>query len=86
MMKTSWTNGLSEQEKSDLKASFASSLVMRKRLTFLAEEKINSSTRYARNKLTYDNPNWAFLQADQRGYERALTEIIDLLFDEQKEK
>lgn len=80
-MKTCWTKGLGTQEEKDLRASIASSLLMRKRLKILLEEKVASSTNQARSKLLYDNPNWTLLQADQRGYERSILEVIDLLGD-----
>jgi hypothetical protein len=80
-MKTCWTKGLNSIEEKDLRASIASSLLMRKRFKHLMEEKVALSTSQARSKLSYDNPNWALLQADQRGYERAILEIIDLLGD-----
>lgn len=85
-MKTVWFNGLDKQELQDLKVSLAGSLIMRKRLAKLIVDKIDTSVNTARAKTSYDSPNWAFLQADQRGYERAMVEIISLISDDSKEK
>ena len=49
-------------------------------------DKVESSNRAARLKDSYDSPNWAFLQADQRGYERAMYEVIALIIEDDKEK
>ena len=78
-MKTSWTKGLDEVSSGDIRGAFKASLLLRKRLQLLLLDKIDASNKLCRAKLSYDNPNWALLQADQRGYERALHEIIDLL-------
>lgn len=80
-MKRSWTQGLEPERSKDIKANFKESLVMRRRLQEMLNAKVSSSHRAARSKEGYDNPNWAFLQADHRGYERALQEIIELIED-----
>lgn len=78
MMK-SWTKGLDATEASDLKDSYNGCAMTRDRLATLLTSKISTSQSHSCAKLLYDNPNWALLQADQRGYERALHEIIDLV-------
>lgn len=78
-MKQSWTTGLSEERTLDIKSCYASSLVLRKRLVELINNKIDSSMSTARSKKSYETPNWDYLQADQVGYERALFEVIDLI-------
>lgn len=85
-MKASWVQQLDKQVEIDLRSNFVASLLTRKRLAYLLTEKIKTSNNTARSKVTYDNPNWALLQADQRGYERALTEVIDLIIEVDKEK
>lgn len=52
---------------------------MRKRLVELLQEKIGVSHQVGCSKNAYNNPNWPYVQADHRGYERALHEIIDLI-------
>lgn len=78
-MKVRWTTGLSKQDATEIKANFKEALVLRRRLVRLLEGDIDSSIKQSRSKLLYENPNWALLQADQRGYERALAEIIALI-------
>lgn len=78
-MKTSWTKGLNATESEDLKGNFGGSALTRNRLADLLSLKISSSQTNASTKILYDNPNWAYLQADQRGYERALHEVVSLL-------
>lgn len=78
-MKASWTAGIEKEAAVDVKQNYKESLVLRKRLVELLEEKASSSVRTSRAKDNYDSPNWAYLQADARGYERALTEVISLI-------
>ena len=78
-LKTTWTAGLSKELAAELRANFKESLVMRRRLTKLLDDKADASVKNSRSKLLYENPNWALLQADQRGYERAIIEIIELI-------
>lgn len=78
-MKQSWTKGLDEQVQKDIKQNFNESVVMRKRLTQILSDKISSSNREGRMKDLYEMTNWSYLQADKRGYERAMQEIIDLI-------
>jgi hypothetical protein len=80
-MKQSWTSGLNKELATDVRTNFRESLVVRRRLVKMLNDKINASTKEGRSKLLYDNPNWALLQADQRGYERAFAEIIELISD-----
>lgn len=78
-MKQSWTSGLDKELAVDVKQNFKESLVMRKRLQELLLEKVADSQKVGRSKTAYNNPNWPYVQADHRGYERALHEIIDLI-------
>lgn len=83
-MKLSWTQGLDKELQVDIRQNFKESLVLRKRLVELLLDKVTSSQRESRSKQLYDNPNWAYLQADKRGYERAMHEIIDLISEADK--
>lgn len=78
-MKTVWTKGLTVEQQEEIVREFAASALIRGRLTTLLEEKANSSKTQSRSKDEYANPNWAYLQADARGYERALFEVMSLL-------
>ena len=78
-MKVSWTKGVGKELAVDITQNFKESLVLRKRLAVLLEEKAALSTKASRSKTEYESANWAYLQADARGYERALIEIIALI-------
>jgi hypothetical protein len=80
-MRRSWTQGLEKELTVDVRQNFKESLVMRRRLLELISEKIRTSQRSLHSKTLYENPNWVYLQADARGYERALHEISELLSD-----
>ncbi len=78
-MKTSWKAGLSVDRKKELEMEFSGSGFLRERLIKLLQDKIDSSTKESRLKITYESPNWSLLQADNVGYQRALEEVISLL-------
>src|SRR5262245_40939417 len=78
-MKTVILKGLTEQQQEEMRGVFAHSGFLRDQLKKILSEKINASNRVARSKDAYGIPNWAYLQADAVGYERALTEVISLL-------
>lgn len=50
-----------------------------KALTKYLDEKIKTEEIKALSTSTYDSPNWALLQADKNGYNRALNDLIKLL-------
>lgn len=76
-MKTSWTKGKNPELSKEIRASFAGSVVMRKRLQEVVRGKIEESLSTKEDD--YDNPSWAYKQADSVGYRRALKEINSLL-------
>lgn len=78
-MKTAWSKGLEEDAAKEIKLHFNGSVQLRKRLTTMLNEKIDSKLRESMNISDYDNNNWAFKQADAQGYRRALSEIISLI-------
>lgn len=78
-MKSTWTKGLTPEQETELRKDFVGSIILRKRLQELLEEKSKSSRDATISKDNYSNPNWAYLQADARGYERAILEVISLL-------
>lgn len=85
-MKKSWVQSLETQQASDVRANYVGSNIMRKRLVKMLQDKLDEACTTSRSKIGYDNPNWAYLQADVRGYERALQEVINLITDNDKEK
>lgn len=78
-MKTLWTKGLTPDQATAIKKDFVGAAILRERLQTLLNEKSKLSRDVSISKDAYINPNWAYLQADARGYERALNEVISLL-------
>lgn len=81
-MKTVLLKNLTDQQKDEMRQTFAHAAFLRSQLTTLLKEKINASNKIVRSKDSYSIANWAYLQADAVGYERALTEVISLLTHE----
>lgn len=78
-MKTAILAGLNEEQKDEMRQTFAHSVVLRQQLIKLLSKKINDARREVTSKDAYGIANWAFLQADTVGYERGLSEVISLL-------
>ncbi len=80
-MKTSWLQGLDPDIAKEIKGDYLSSKLTRNRLSQLIEDRIAASHKASILKDGYDSPNWAFKQADQVGFERALREVLSLIKD-----
>jgi uncharacterized protein YprB with RNaseH-like and TPR domain len=78
-MKTALLAGLSDQQKEEMRQTFAHSAVLRQQLIKILTKKGKDARSASASKDAYSIPNWAFLQADTVGYERALSEVISLL-------
>lgn len=78
-MKTVWTKGLTEEQTTELRKDFVGSAILRGRLKELLEEKAKLSRDGSVSKDAYNSPNWAYLQADARGFERAILEVLSLI-------
>ena len=78
-MKTVWLKNLSPQEKIECKMEYVGSLRLRERLKALLEAKAEENRKAVRSGNAYENPNWALVQADAIGYEKALFEVISLI-------
>lgn len=78
-MKTSLTSGLAPQQKEEMEREFGASARLRERLIYVLENKMETNKKEVRSKENYQNPSWAYLQADGIGYERAISELISLL-------
>lgn len=80
-MNTAWTKGLpkgSEKDK-DVRAAFKESLLIRKRLVEILEDKYLQAAKDRLSADEYESPGWAHRQADAIGYARALKEITAIL-------
>lgn len=74
-----WTRGLEPQLSLDVKQNYKESIVMRKRLKQMLLDRIEEVRIGSLTREKYDCPNWAYLQADAMGYERALRYLINLI-------
>lgn len=81
-MKTSFTKGLTGQALIDVKADYVGAFQFRKRLAAIMQDKADSKRKATVAGSSYDNPNWALVQADAIGYERAISELISLILEE----
>jgi len=85
-MKASWTQGLTPEQAIEIKKDFKGCFPTRKRLAKLLEDKISVTRKGTLTKDGYSSPNWAYVQADSVGYERALNDVISLILDDSVEK
>lgn len=83
-MKTVWTEGLEPDVAKEIRGDFISSHLVRKRLTKILNDKIETSHASLRQKDIYDKPNFGVIVADTIGYERAMQEVISLLTSPEK--
>lgn len=74
-MKTSWFTHLPKDQQEGFKKQVLSSRDVLERLQKIMEDKKTEVVL----STDYDNPSWAYKQADRNGYDRALTEVINLL-------
>lgn len=80
-MKVRWTHGLDPQNTEDIKQLYKESGILRRRIQKMLTDIIEEKRRGQVLESLYDSPNWAYLQADRTGYERALREVIDLIIE-----
>lgn len=78
-MKTAWTKGLEPDAAKEIKLHFNGGVQLRKRLSHILDDKINTKERESMKSSEYENPNWAYKQADAQGYKRAMKEILSLI-------
>lgn len=80
-MKTVWLKGLNPDQSKDVTREFTEAKLLRYRLTELVKQKVQSKRTESQSTETYNNPSWAFYQADVIGYQRALSEVLSLIDD-----
>lgn len=76
-MQVKWFNSLPKDEQEDFKKLVLSSKKVLDKLDEICYNTIQSGVTAP--KADYDNPSWAYKQADRIGYLRAFQEIRDLL-------
>lgn len=80
-MKLDWTKGLEEDHAKEIVHDFKGAPILRRRIRQILEERIEETRKTVISKVLYENPNWAYRQADLAGFERCLREIISLFDD-----
>ena len=78
-MKKTLTVGLNSTEEKDVRDEFNSSAALRGRLIQIMRDKREYAITQSISDKAYENPNWAYKQADLAGYMRAFEEICELL-------
>ena len=78
-MKKTMIVGLNPTEEKDVRDEFNSSAALRGRLIQIMRDKREYAITQSISDKAYENPNWAYKQADCCGYERAIEEFISLL-------
>lgn len=80
MSKKSWVVGLGSLEKEDeMEKIYEEAIAFRKRLSVLLNKRIDSNRGFLISRKQYECPNWAYLQSDGIGYERAMNEVLNLI-------
>lgn len=78
-MKTSLANTPNEELNRQITQEFIASKAFRERLIAVLDGKRASLRKDTIARTSYDSPSWAYVQADNNGYERAISEVISLL-------
>lgn len=74
-MKTIWFMDLPKDQQDGFKRQITSAKDVLEKL----EEIVKSKMKDIILSEDYDNPSWAYKQADRNGYNRALTEVLNIL-------
>ena len=80
-MKTSLTKGMDKDSAQEMEQLFKGAARLRKRVIDLLNEKSSTADKLSLSDAGYENPNWAYRQADIIGYRRAISELSSLLRD-----
>lgn len=70
----------SEEQLDDIADLFENSNRVRRMIREAIYKKLNRSVRDAESSSAYESPNWALVQADNRGYRRALREVAKIVY------
>lgn len=74
-MKTIWFMDLPKDQQDGFKRQVSSAKDVLEKL----EEIVKTKMKEVVLSEDYDNPSWAYKQADRNGYNRALTEVLNIL-------
>lgn len=80
---STWHKGVQDEtEVKEIKETVLRAAPALERLQKILNQKLEG--RKPTKRADYDNPNWPYLQADWVGYERALTEVLNLITIKEK--
>jgi len=74
-MKTIWFMDLPKDQQEGFKKQINSAKDVLEKLELIVQGKMKEVVLSE----DYDNPSWAYKQADRNGYNRALTEVLNIL-------
>lgn len=74
-----WTDGMSAKEKEDLYLVFGNRPFYLQKLKDIVNKRFKEVDDIETTVKSYENPNWAELQAHRNGFKQALKEIQKLL-------
>lgn len=75
-----WTANLPTPEaKAEFELRITNSADVLQRMGQIVKEDLRASLASTRREDAYNMPNWAYFQADQVGYQRALHRILELI-------
>jgi hypothetical protein len=63
---------------------FENSNRVRSLIKRVVEKRLSRSILESETQSSYDSPNWALLQADNRGYRRALREVANIIYKDKE--
>lgn len=69
----------SKEEETELRQSYVAANAFRRLMKEVLEDKMEGAQKSSLTKDGYNCPNWAFKQADNVGYQRAMEEILKYL-------
>lgn len=72
-----WVQGIAPEKKEPFEQLLRNSSIVFAKLTEILENLDRDSLKTT--KTDYDSPSWAYRQADQNGYRRALRDVINLI-------
>jgi hypothetical protein len=74
-----WTAGLKPEEVNELVKQLEGAQPIWERLSSILDQRVKASVDKQLSFSTYESPNWAYVQADAVGYQRAIKEILELI-------
>lgn len=76
----SWTTNLTDEEqKEEFQKRLLQNVDLFRRLAEIVNDKVRGNSRSRIEKKSYEVPAWSEYQADSNGFERGMTEILELL-------